>query len=161
VPWIFPTGCDAASHKLCDKPTSTTDERGHTTDYVYDPAHGGVLSETQPAPADGAARPQTRYSYAQLFAGVRNAAGTIVNAEAPVWLLVQESRCRTGSSCSGTAEEIRTLYHYGASGTANALRLRGTTVTGDGVTARTCYGYDPLGNRISETGPGGAPAACP
>ena len=168
VPGSYPTGCDATSQRLCSKPITTTDERGNVTDYTYDPAHGGALTVTRPAApvrqANGTivnVRPQTRYNYQQLYAGVRNSAGQIVNAVSPVWVLTQESECRTTSSCAGTADEVRTVYEYGPSGSANALRLRGRTVTDNVTSVRTCFTYDAAGNRISETGPGGAPPTCP
>jgi YD repeat-containing protein len=156
---IVPGTCDGTNFRTCNKPDYVTDERGSQTDYTYDPAHGGVLTETLPAPTSGAVRPQTRYTYAQIAGGVLSG-GSIV-AETPVWVLTQESRCQTLATCTGTTDEVRTLYEYGPSGTANALRLRGVTVTGGGVTSRTCYGYDPTGNRISETGPGAALGTCP
>lgn len=65
-------GCVADSQKLCDKPIYTIDPRGHRTDYTYDPAHGGVLTETGPAGPNGI-RPQTRYTYQQRHAWIRNA----------------------------------------------------------------------------------------
>jgi hypothetical protein len=54
-----------------------------------------------------------------------------------------------------------TTYEYGADGTANNLRVRGKVVTADGVSLRTCYGYDWQGNKISETSPRAGLATCP
>lgn len=156
---VPPLTCDSTNFRHCNKPDYVTDERGSQTDYTYSATHGGVLTETLPAPTTGAVRPQTRYTFAQISAGVLSGGATV--ADTPVWMLTEESRCQTLASCTGTADEVRTLYEYGPSGTANALRLRGTVVTGGGVTSRTCYGYDPLGNRISETGPGAALSTCP
>jgi YD repeat-containing protein len=39
--------------------------------------------------------------------------------------------------------------------------LRGMTVTADGQTLRTCYGYDVNGRKISETQPLANLTACP
>ena len=171
----FSTGCIAASQKLCDKPTYTIDPKGnmltgvpddqnpYRTDYTYDPAHGMVLTET--GPAVGGVRPQKRYRYEQRYAGIRNSAGAIVQAASPVWLLVEEAMCKTGAApaCINTADEVRTLYEYGASGTANALRLKGRVVDhGSGrLNLRTCYAYNAQGNKVSETTPRAGLAACP
>ena len=43
----------------------------------------------------------------------------------------------------------------------NNLLLRGTVVTADGQTLRTCYTYDDMGRKISETQPKGTGSSCP
>ena len=55
-----------------------------------------------------------------------------------------------------------TSYDYGpdTGAVGNNLLLRGMTVTADGQARRTCYGYDPQGNRIWETKPRAGLAAC-
>jgi YD repeat-containing protein len=165
---ISTTGCQAASQKLCNKPITKTDERGNVTDYTYDSAHGMVLTETLPAATSGAPRAQTRYTYAQRYALISNGSGGFVQAATPVWLLTSSSFCRTGAvhssgtGCAISGDEVVTAYDYGpTSGAANNLLLRGMTVTGDGVTRRTCYLYDKFGNKISETGPGALATSCP
>ena len=170
----YPSTCDATNYRLCNKPVQTVPERTNpsdltrATDYTYDVAHGGVLTATRPAvmvrQANGvrvSVRPQTRYTYQQISAGLLNSSGTGYTAASAVWVLTQESECRTTSSCAGTADEVRTIYEYGPSGTANALRLRGRTVTDNATSVRTCFTYDTVGNRISETGPGAQLASCP
>ena len=154
--------CTEPDYRICNKPLFTIDERGNQTDFTHSSAHGGVLTVTRPAPTTGAVRPETRYTYSQIFAGVMNSAGTgIVPESTGVWVLTQESECRTQSSCSGGTDEVRTVYEYGPSGSANALRLRGRTVTDNAAVHRTCFTYDAVGNRISETGPGAQLASCP
>lgn len=173
-PALFPSGCFAASQKVCDKPISITDDRQFTTDYTYDPAHGGVLSETGPAvtvetPSGPVqARPQKRYGWEARYAGVKNSAGTIVDAEAPVWLLVEERECMTTGStpgqpspCANTADEVRIVHEYGPSGSAHALRRRGKLVDPGGLNLRTCTAYDALGNAISSSSPKAAAASAP
>lgn len=91
---------DCSTPILCGRPTAVTDERGHVTNYTY-AAHGGVLTATGPAPSPGAPRPQTRYTYAQLYAWYRDATG-IVQAPTPVWRLTGASTCATESTCAGT-----------------------------------------------------------
>lgn len=147
------------------KPTSTTDGRGNVTNFTYDPTHGGVLTAAGPANANGV-QPVTRSGYVQRYAWLADGAGGYTPASTPVWLLAREKICRTsatsGDACSGGAgDEIVTAYDYGPDAGPNNLLLRGVTVTADGVTRRTCYGYDKLGNRISETKPRAGLASCP
>jgi len=143
--------------KTCDKPLSVTDAKGKTTDYTWDTNSGQVLTETRPAPTTGAVRPQKRYSYVQTYAWYKNSAGTLVQSPYPVWLLSQTSECRTGvaPTCIGTADETRTTYAYGPSGTANNLLPVSVTVAaGDSsISATTSWTYDALGNKLTEDGP--------
>jgi YD repeat-containing protein len=163
-------GCVAASQKVCNKPLTTTSERGFTTDYVYDPAHGGVLSETGPAVMSNGimARPQKRYTWEARYSGVKNSVGTIVNAETPVWLLIEERECMTTGSapgqpspCANGADEVRIVHEYGATGSARALRPRGKVVDPGGLNLRTCTAYDSLGNAIGSSSPKAAAASAP
>lgn len=150
--------------KTQTKPLWTKDANGNQTDYTYDAAHGGVLTET--GPAVNGVRPQKRYTYVQRYAWISDGRSEYVQAATPVWLLAFESFCRTsawtGSACAaGTTDEVITAYDYGPNSGPNNLWLRGVTVTADGVTRRTCYRYDPLGRRISETTPNANLASCP
>ncbi|MBV5271015.1 MAG: hypothetical protein JZU55_15350, partial [Afipia sp.] len=98
------------------------------------------------------------------YAGVKNSGGSFVSASAPVWVLTQESECKTGAAsgagCAIAGDEVRTTYQYGTSGTANALRLKGKVVDAGGLALRTCYTYDDQGNKVSETSPRGTAATC-
>jgi YD repeat-containing protein len=78
------------------------------------------------------------------------------------------STCRSGNpsgaGCAlGAGDEVVTDYDYGPDAAANNLLLRGQSVTADGTTLRTCFAYDGLGRKISETSPNGTAglAACP
>mgnify|MGYP000896340783 CR=1 FL=1 len=158
----YPATC--TNYKTCDKPTSVTDARGNTTDYTYDTAHGGVLTET--GPAVGGIRPQKRYTYTQRYAWIKNSGGTYVQAPTPVWLLTAEEYCKTtaasGSSCAGGAsDEVVTAYDYGPNSGPNNLTLRGVVVDSGGLNLRTCFGYDSIGNRISQTEPNAGLTSCP
>lgn len=163
-----PTICNAASDKLCDKPIAQVDAMGNQTDYSYDAAHGGALTKTLPAVAvsgGGSVRPQVRSEYAQRSAWIKNVSGAYI-AESPVWLKTRERMCKTtaasGQTCIGGAgDEVITDYEYGANSGPNNLLLRGVTVTADGITQRTCYGYDANGRKISETQPLAGLAVCP
>jgi YD repeat-containing protein len=158
---------DTCSNRVtCNLPSSSTDARGNRTDYIYDPVHGGVLSETGPADSNGI-RPVKRSSYVQRYAWLKNGAGGYDRASSPIWLLSQVRICRSsatqGNACAaGSDDEVVTSYEYGPDdGSAgNNLLLRGIAVTADGRTLRTCYGYDSLGNRISETKPRAGLAVC-
>jgi hypothetical protein len=154
----------------CNKPNLVKDALGHETDYTYDPTHGGVLTVTLPADANGI-RPQTRYAYGQRYAWYKNASGSIVQAAIPIWVMATERFCRTsaalanGTGCAGTTgqynDEVTTTYEYGPTTGPNNLFLHGKAVAADGVTLRKCYSYDVYGNKISETTPNAGLASCP
>ncbi|MEA3048129.1 MAG: hypothetical protein QOJ53_2461, partial [Sphingomonadales bacterium] len=141
----------------CNRPNSRTDPNGNTTDYTYDPVHGGVLTETQPAPAPGAVRPQTRSQDAQFQAFFKNSGGSIVASGVPTYLQTGTSRCQTLASCTGTADEARTIVDYGpqSAGTANNLLPVATTIAaGDNsLTATVATSYDPNGWPLTIDGP--------
>ncbi len=148
----------------CNLPNSVTDARGNTLTFTYDSVHGGVLTKT--GPAVNGVTPQTRFEYAQRYAWLKNSSGSYNQAASPVWVLVRERFCRTtnpsGSSCvGGASDEVVTDYDYGPNSGPNNLLVRGIAVTADGQTRRTCYGYDQLGRRITETKPNANLSACP
>jgi hypothetical protein len=153
----FPSTCSNA--KTCNQPTAVFDGRGAETDYSYDPNHGGVLIET--LPAVNGVRPQKRYGYAQFYAYVKNASGTLVQAASPVWMPTQVSECHSLNSCTGTSDEVVTSFEYAAAGTINRLLVRGKVVTSASGSLRTCYGYDALGNQVSVTTPRAGLSSCP
>lgn len=167
----FPSTCTSTDRRTCNQPTSQSDFNGNTTDYTYDTAHGGLLTET--GPAVNSIRPQTRHTYEQRYAWVSNGSGGYAQAATPVWLRTSTSACRTSAAtgnpsapCATTGDEVLTAYDYGPTGSGpNTLLLRGQTVTAtDGgvtTTLRTCYGYDANGNRISETQPNANLTSCP
>ncbi|WP_165189861.1 RHS repeat domain-containing protein [Caulobacter soli] len=145
-------GCD--NPKICNKPLWTRDALGHQTDYTYDPNHGGVLTVTAPAAANGV-RPQTRYSYTPLYAWYKDASGAVVQSATPVYKLTGTSICNTTASCIGTADETRTTITYGGQGAPHSLLPVSTTVAaGDGsLSATTTVAYDAVGNQVSVDGP--------
>lgn len=148
----------------CIKPIWVKDPKGNQTDYTY-ASWGGTLSEMQPAPSAGAARPLKLFAYVQKYAYVKNSSGSLVAAAAPIWLPSTETLCQTyaGSStatCDPAAPITVTTYEYGADGTANNLLPRGIVVSSGGTSLRTCYGYDNWGNKIFETKPRAGLASC-
>jgi YD repeat-containing protein len=158
----YPATC--ANPRTCNQPDWSRDAKGSQTDYVYAPEHGGVLSETGPAAANGV-RPQTRYSYQQRRAWVKNASGGYSPASSQVWLLTGKSVCASGAAlgqgCAVAGDEVITVYDYGPDSGPSNLLLRGEAVTAGGVTLRTCYAHDGQGNRISVTSPRAGLASCP
>lgn len=140
----------------CNEPTTTTDERGNVTDYTYDTTHGGVLTVTAPAPTTGATRPQTRYTYTSLQAYFNKGSGIVASGE-PVYRLTSVSQCQTGATCTGTADEVKTIIDYGpqvAGPGNNLLPVSVTTKAGDSsLSATTTTGYDNVGNAITVDGP--------
>lgn len=150
----YTTPCDSSNYRICHKPLTVTDALGNVTTYTYDINHGGVLTETGPADANGV-HPQKRYSYTQLYPKVMNSAGALINSTA-VWRLTKISACMTATaadsaSCAGTANEIVTTYAYNSN---NLFLTSETVAAGDGsYSATTSYGYDNIGNRIWVDGP--------
>jgi hypothetical protein len=140
----------------CNKPLTTTDARNATTDYTYWPEHGALRSELLPAPAPGAARPLKRFDYALRHAWVKDAGGVMIQSATPVWVPTSVTVCQAvaGSdppACDPGALQTVTTFEYGAAGTAEALLVKGEAVSSGGTSYRTCYGYDALGRRISQT----------
>jgi len=148
----YPATC--SNPVTCNQPTSTTDALGRTTNYTYDAVHGGVLTVTAPAPSTGAARPQTRVTYAAQTARYKNAAGTLISGP-PITLPVSSSVCITGSSCAGTVNEVKTNITYGpATGANNLLPTAVSTAAGNGsITSTTILTYTPHGDVSTVDGP--------
>ena len=157
----YPATCD--NIKTCNRPSAVIDERNSVTDFIYSPDHGGLLSVTGPAPTAGANRPQTRYTYASLYAWFKNSTGTLQQSTTPIYKLTGISSCAAGTTitgCVGTANETRMIFDYGPSGQASNLAVKSVTVrSGDGiVSATTAISYDKFGNAVAEDGalPGAA-----
>ena len=154
----FAQFADCSTPILCGRPTSVTDARGGVTDYTY-AAHGGVLTETRPAPAPGQDRPQTRYVYQSLQAWRRTGPSTTRSPAPAVILPVQVSTCATGTAptCVGTAQEVRTTTTYqagNASTGSNLLPVAVTSGAGDGsLLATTTTTWDANGDRKTVDGP--------
>lgn len=143
------------SRKTCNKPIWRKDYKGNQTDYTY-AAHGGV--ETETGPAVGGVRPQVRYEYALRRAWVSNGASHSPEAVS-IYLPSRKAFCATGAAsgwgCAIAGDEVVTTYDYGPDSGPSNLLLRSETVTAGGVSRRTCYGYDWMGNKISTTRPNG------
>jgi hypothetical protein len=148
----------------CTKMVWKLDPKGNQTDYAYT-SFGALQSEMQPAPATGAARPLKLYTYVQKYAYVKNSGGTLVAASAPIWLPDTATVCQTvaGSStatCDSSAPQMVSTYLYGANGTADNLLLRGKLVSDGTTSLRTCFGYDSMSRKISESSPRAGLSSC-
>ena len=126
-----------ANPVTCNKPNWVRDAKNNQTDLSYDPTHGGILTETQPADANGV-RPQRRYTYATYNTG----AGTI-------YRLSQVSQCMTQASCAGAPDEILSSTTYWAS----TFLPQSQTVQSNGVSSTTSYVYNDAGLPIQVTNP--------
>jgi len=154
--------CLSTSAILCNKPLYTIDPKGNRTDYSY-ASHGGLLSVT--GPAVNGIRPQTRTQYQSRYAWVKNASGGYSRAATPIWVKTRDAFCistaATSNGCAGgAADEVVTTYDYGPTRGVNNLLLRGVAISSAGKTLRTCYRYDALSRRISETQPKGTGSTC-
>ena len=149
----------------CGSPSWRRDANGNQIDYSY-AAWGGVLTEMGPPPTTGAARPLTVRTYAQRQAYIKNSGGTLVPSATAIWMPATVTVCQTaaGSStptCDGAAPQRTTTYQYGATGSGEALLVKGEAVSDGTTTLRTCYGYDAQRNRVSQTAPNANLATCP
>lgn len=138
--YTYDTGCTNTA--TCNMPRSMTDARGAVTDYIYDATHGGILSVTGPADANGT-RMQTRYNYVGLSAPFGG--GT-------VYEVATVSSCRTSapSNCVNTADETRLSTAYE---TNNLLAVSTTVSSGDNSLSSTVTKtYDTVGNVVSVDG---------
>ena len=154
---------DCTTQTLCKSPIYRIDPKGNQTDFTYDATHGGVLTESAPADANGI-RSVKRYAYAQRYAWITSGS-SYVQAASPIWVMTEMRTCLTSATASGAcsagpSDEVITAYDYGPNSGPNNLLLRGVAVTAGGTTLRTCYGYDGRGNRIFETKPSASLAAC-
>lgn len=153
------------TNQNCAKPIWIRDPKNNQTDFTY-AAHGGVLTEMQPAPVAAAPRPLKLYTYVQKFAYIKNSGGSLVPAATAIWMPSTVTQCQTvaGSSvtsCDSGGPQAVTSFQYGADGTANNLLVRGTTLTADSQSRRTCFSYDVYARKISETKPNAALSVCP
>jgi YD repeat-containing protein len=150
----------------CNQPNWIKDAQGNQTDFTYNNTTGQVLKVTGPAAPSGI-RPQVRNTYTNRFAWFKNASGAFVKASSAISLLTKTSTCKTGApattgtGCAVAGDEIITTYEYGPDKGPNNLWLRGVVVDSGGLVLRTCYAYDAVGNRISQTSPRANLGSCP
>ncbi|PXA94010.1 hypothetical protein DMC18_07420 [Caulobacter sp. D5] len=147
---VTTAGYDASCGNIivCNKPLWTKDAAGAQTDYTYDATHGGVLTITRPAGADGK-RPQDRYAYAQFPTSAKNSAGELVQSGS-IWRNTSVSSCITGDTCS-TAQETKSSFAYSG---PHAARSSSSQGSGDGVLLATSSNtYNSVGDLVAVDGP--------
>jgi hypothetical protein len=154
---------DCLNILTCNKPEWAKDVSGNQTDFEYDPVHGNLVRET--GPAVNGVRPETRYQYGQRYTWLKGSGSAYVKSADPIWVLESESYCRTsnhsnGACAAGASDEVVTTYDHGPDSGPNNLWLRGTAVTSEGVTLRSCITYDDFGNVIAETSPNANQSSC-
>jgi RHS repeat-associated protein len=133
----------------CNQPNSTTDARGYTTSYTYDPTHGGVTSITYPAPTGAApigsgTQPKFSYEY--------SAVTPTYMPSAPVTLPTTISACQTAATCNGTTDEVEVVTHYDGQLRPDSRTRRDGAQT-SGLIATDTYTYDAVGNLVTVDGP--------
>ena len=146
---------DCHNIKTCNQPIWLKDGNQSQTDFEYHEPSGKIAKITYPQVNN--IRPQTRYFYQSFYATYKNASGSVIRSNDPIWLLVKTSFCQNGHAngdgCANANDEVITTYEYGSPTGVNNLFLTGVAITTNGKTQRTCYQNDKLGNRIGETAP--------
>lgn len=138
----------------CNKPESTTDAAGQTTNYTYNTTHGGVTQVQLPAAGSGQPRPTIAFTYAGHFAKAKNSGGTLVNFPTAVTMATGSTRCRTAATCAGTVNEQVSLATYNNAVQPNLLPVLTTTQLGNGtLAATTAWTYNNLGQVLTIDGP--------
>ncbi len=145
--------------KTCNKAKWISDGLGNKTHYTYHSDSGQVTSITLPENEQGI-KAQTRYSYEKKFAIFKADSDIATPATDGIWLLTTESYCQNSNFNDGVCEnndQVITNYQY----TPSNLQLKSISVTDNNKTLRTCYSYNDLGQRISETTPNAKLTSCP
>lgn len=137
---VFPATC--SNRLTCNKPSARLDARGAQTDFVYDPTHGGTLTETGPAPTVGATRPVITYTY-----------GTAAGSDGTTLYRLSSKTEKIDATTSAT-----TTYSYDA---IHRMAPKEMVVSSGVDNLRTCFKYDKVGNLISQTEPRAGLSSCP
>ena len=150
---VYPSSC--TNPVTCNKPTASTDPRGNTTNFEYDPIHGGLTKIL--APAVGGIRPTTVISYSTLSATYLGGSGAFLSNPSSIYRPTVTSFCRTAQYCNGTANELKvtTVYENASGGARSNVRpVSQTMATGEGTLSNsTAITYDIKGNVLSLDGP--------
>jgi RHS repeat-associated protein len=159
----YEPSCTTANQKYCNKPKTTTDQAGQITTYAYDASSGYVNKVTAPIPATGLAQPETRTTFVNYQATVKNVSGALVLVSTAIRFPRFISTCKSGSktdnseTCIGTANERLTELAY-----TPAVSPKGTNLLLGGVVNKAGNGdstqyqyvsltYDDIGNLASRS----------
>ncbi len=155
----YPDDCASTPQYYCNKPEWTEDERGYRTDYTYDPAHGGVLTETHPSrtglpPYGTGDRAQTRYTYVPKQANYKTGPSTYSYGSS-IYVLETVKTCISGdNSCEGTSRERVETYTYESGQGQNLNLVSVETKSGDDLLSKTVTTkWDDYGRQFSIDGP--------
>ena len=134
--------------KTCNKPSYVVDAKGNRTNYAWDATHGGLLTETSGLNSAGVCAlaggvcPVTTYGYT-AFTGTDGAS---------FYLLTSKQELIASGVTTTTS------YEYDAS---NHWALKSSVVDNGGLSLRSCYKFDAIGNLISITTPRAGLTSCP
>jgi RHS repeat-associated protein len=156
--YSFPA-CDAYNWKICNKPTSVTDARGRTTDYTYDPNHGGITTMLAPGNGTYGSRSLIRNTYGSFTRASGVEASSTAAPLPDVTLLTASELCLSSNDTAGyscpASDSIVTAYNYEPSsyyGRTQHLPVS-TTVDPAGIAATSAQKYDMAGNVVQTDGP--------
>jgi RHS repeat-associated protein len=140
---VNPTTCSKPLWLTIAGPAFATPSSLPKTSYTYDPTHGGLLTETKPAPGSGpyaAIAPQTRYTYA--------AAGGVTR-------VATVKSCRTTANCAGFSDEsvVETTYNAKRVPSLVVTRAGNNTTAFTATNTRVATTYNPQGDIESIDGP--------
>ncbi|MEM9014396.1 MAG: RHS repeat domain-containing protein, partial [Pseudomonadota bacterium] len=137
--------CNSGNKFYCNKPSSTTDARGKTTNYTYSATHGGITKVEAPAATSGAPRLTTHYEYTPIAAYGYGGPGP------NIYYLTRVRACVNVANCQGGANEFRTDVVYGG---AHWLPTSVTEKNGaNGIVSTVTNSYDHVGNLKTVNGP--------
>lgn len=147
----FPASC--TNPVTCNKPTATTSAGAETTNYTYDPTHGGVTLVQAP-PDQSGNRAETRIAYVARVAKIMTPSNVLVDQPTSIVVPSNIRTCRTQAQCTGTANEGNTDLAYDANVSPNLNPVTVTTRAGDNsLAASTSYTYSQLGKVATIDGP--------
>lgn len=147
----FPASC--TNPVTCNKPTATSNAGAQTTNYTYDPVHGGVTLVQGP-PDQFGQRAETRIAYAARVAKIMTPSNVLVDQPTSITVPTNIRTCRTQAQCAGTADERNTDIAYDATTSPNLNPVTITARAGDNTLAMsTSYTYSVLGQPATIDGP--------
>ena len=144
------TSCSANWNSCHDQPTSINDANGNLVEFKYSNTHGGIESILLPANASGQ-KSLIKLNYQSFTPGANIQPELPWVTTSPIYLVTKQERCLSSaasltSSCSSSLSESLDYNSH-------SLELISKTVDPGGLNITTSFGYDKVGNTISEDGP--------
>ena len=150
--------CSGGWRDCARKPSKVTDARGGETDYQYDSVHGGLTAILLPPDAAGQRSLITR-TYGAFYPAAGVTPGLPWIAIGPTYRVTKSVRCLGAatsitSSCPMSQQVSETkVYRASSSGSRTSHELEDVVIDQGGLSIASSYGYDKVGNVISEDGP--------